>query len=103
MLARVQVRTLPVTPQPATGEVMLHAMPEPAVPTGRVSVIETPVAVPGPVLVTVTVNPIGSPALTLAASAVLAMAMWAGSTVSTSALHGLTAGRFLPPEATSPL
>src|SRR5260370_1264392 len=42
-------------------------------PAGSGSVTVTPVAVPAPVLVTVTWNPIGSPAFTVAASAVLRM------------------------------
>src|SRR5439155_94298 len=48
---------------------------------GRVSVRATPLATPGPALETVTVNPIGSPAETVAESAVLVMAMAAPSTV----------------------
>src|SRR5437899_780898 len=43
-------------------------LPEPA---GRLSLTVTPLAVPVPLLLTVTVKPIGSPALTVAASAVL--------------------------------
>src|SRR2546428_442536 len=42
-------------------------LPEPA---GRLSLTVTPLAVPVPLLLTVTVKPIGSPALTVAASAV---------------------------------
>src|SRR5260370_281698 len=47
-------------------------------PAGSGSVTVTPVAVPAPVLVTVTWNPIGSPAFTVAASAVLRIVMCAG-------------------------
>src|SRR5262245_53766838 len=55
--------------------------PEPA---GRLSLTVTPLAVPVPVLVTLIVEPIGSPALTEAASAVFRMSMWAGRYVMTS-------------------
>ena len=51
-------------------EAMDHEMP---LPVGSGSETEKPVAAPWPVLVTVIVNPIGDPALTLAASAVLVM------------------------------
>src|SRR5919204_3001146 len=44
----------------------------PALPPGRASVRVTPVALPAPVLLTVTVKPMGEPADTLAASADLA-------------------------------
>src|SRR5512142_2026271 len=44
----------------------------PPLPPGRASLRVTPLAVPAPVLLTVTVNPIGSPALTESASADLA-------------------------------
>ena len=45
---------------------------------GSVSVTTTPLAVPVPLLVTVTVKPIWSPGLTLAASAIFSMSMSAG-------------------------
>src|SRR5439155_641851 len=48
---------------------------------GRVSVMVTPLAVPAPVLDTVTTYPIGSPALTQEASATLVMWMEAQFTV----------------------
>ncbi len=51
------------------------------VPPGRLSVKETPLAVLSPVLAIVTVNPIGSPALTLAASAVFVTVTTAGATL----------------------
>src|SRR5229473_6649364 len=70
-------------------------VPEPA---GSGSVTVTPLAVPAPVLVTVTVNPIGSPAFTDAASAVLVIWIWAGSTVKGS--QGLVTG---PTSVESPL
>ena len=44
------------------------------VPTGKVSVSVAPVAVPGPLLVSVIVKPIGLPALTVAASATFVIA-----------------------------
>src|SRR5437899_6349106 len=50
-------------------------LPEPA---GRLSLTVTPLAVPVPLLLTVTVKPIGSPALTVAASAVLHRRMLPG-------------------------
>src|SRR6266851_832636 len=59
-----------------------HVTGLPALPPGRPSVNTTPVAVPAPVLVIVTVNPIGVPADTLAASAVLVILIWAHNTVS---------------------
>src|SRR5437879_1869818 len=53
----------------------LTPLPEPA---GSGSLTVTPLAVPVPLLLTVTVKPIGSPALTVAASAVLLTWMFAG-------------------------
>src|SRR6266542_3565740 len=47
-------------------------------PAGSGSLTVTPVAVPAPVLLTATVKPIGSPAFTVKASAVLRMWMSAG-------------------------
>ncbi len=47
-------------------------------PAGSGSLTVTPCAVPAPVLVTVTVNPIRSPAFTVPASAVLVILMTAG-------------------------
>src|SRR5438132_1209496 len=47
-------------------------LPEPA---GRLSLTVTPLSVPVPLLLTVTVKPIGSPALTVAASAVLPLSL----------------------------
>src|SRR5581483_4826352 len=57
---------------------MVHAMP---VPVGRTSVRITALAVPGPALLTVMPNPMGVPALTLAASAVFTMERSGQSTV----------------------
>src|SRR5690349_18381928 len=54
--------------QPALAGLIVQLMP---VPVGSGSFIVTPVATPGPTLVTVIVNPIASPAFTVAASAVL--------------------------------
>src|SRR5439155_1577572 len=48
---------------------------------GRVSVITTPLATPGPALDTVIVKPMASPAETVATSATLVMPMLAASTV----------------------
>src|SRR5215472_18709497 len=48
---------------------------------GNTSVTVTPCAVPAPVLVTVSVNPIGSPAFTVPASGVLTIWMLAQFTV----------------------
>src|SRR5215470_18069024 len=53
-------------------------------PAGSGSLTVTPVAVPAPVLVTVMVNPIGSPAFTEFASAFFTMWMLAGLHVMTS-------------------
>src|SRR3989442_267645 len=50
----------------------------PALPPGSASVRVTPVALPAPVLLTVTLKPIGDPAETLAASADLLTWMSAG-------------------------
>ena len=51
------------------------------VPPGSGSLIETPVASPAPVFVRVTVNPMSSPALTEAASAVLVIVRFGQLTV----------------------
>ena len=77
--------TRSIGPQVTTPAVSEHSPPalssriqaRPA-SVGSVSVATTPFAVPVPLLVTVTVKPIGSPGLTAAASAVLTMLMWAG-------------------------
>src|SRR2546428_681780 len=61
-------------------------LPEPA---GRLSLTVTPLAVPVPLLLTVTVKPIGSPALTVAASAVLLTWMLAGLQVMLAELLSL--------------
>src|SRR5690349_64340 len=50
-------------------------------PAGSGSLTVTPVGVPVPALLTLTVNPIGSPAFTDAASAVLRIWIWAACTV----------------------
>src|SRR2546425_215664 len=64
----------------------LTPLPEPA---GSGSLTVTPLAVPVPVLLTVTVKPIGSPALTVAASAVLLTWMLAGLQVMLAELLSL--------------
>ena len=53
-----------------------------SVPTGKLSVTLSPVAVPALLLVNVTLKPIWEPALTLATSAVLLIVTVAQSTVS---------------------
>src|SRR5205807_7044448 len=55
------VPTGPVIPQPVTDGLMLQFRSPPA---GSGSVMVTPVAVPGPLLLTTMSKPIGSPALT---------------------------------------
>src|SRR5262249_50089726 len=55
---------------------IVQVTPDPD-PAGNGSLTVTPLAVPDPLLVTVTVNPIGSPAFTDAASAVLVLLMLA--------------------------
>src|SRR5712692_2423018 len=77
-----QLRTWGALPAIEHSEGMLWLLmdqvtPEPE-PAGRLSLTVTPLAVPGPVLLTVTVKPIGSPALTGLASAVLRTWMLAG-------------------------
>ena len=72
------------TPPLATTQVT--PLPEPA---GRLSLTVTPLAVPVPLLLTVTVKPIGSPALTVAASAVLLTWMLAGLQVMLAELLSL--------------
>src|SRR5262249_32605035 len=72
----------PVIWHPAgTGEVsIVQVTPDPD-PAGNGSLTVTPVACPAPVLLTLMVTPIGSPASTDAASAVLRMWISAPSTV----------------------
>src|SRR5262245_60439996 len=60
-----------------------HVTPEPE-PAGRLSVTVTPLARPVPVFDTLMVKPIGSPAFTLVASAVLRMWMLPGLQVMTA-------------------
>jgi hypothetical protein len=69
------------------------------VPDGRASLNDRPPAAPVPVFVMVTVNPIWSPALTLAASAVLVIVR-AGSW--TSALGWMLRSWFLLPDPSRP-
>ena len=67
---------------------------------GRVSVTFTPKAVPGPLLAMVSVNPIGLPAETDAASAVLVRSMVAGMTRKHSVvLLVCVSARYLEPAA----
>jgi len=65
-------------------------------PPGRASLIMTPVAAPWPLLLMVTVKPIGSPALTVAASAVFVIASDGATTVKTSSPHALVAPLLKP-------
>src|SRR5438093_11055399 len=65
-----QVSVLPLIEQPWTAGSTAQTIPAP-VGSGSESV--TSLAIPGPLLPTVIVNPIGSPALTLAASATLSI------------------------------
>ncbi len=85
IVAKVQLKTPAVIEQPVTAVVIVQLKP---VPVGRVSVTSTPVAVPAPVLETVMVKPIVSPALTdgvgiacVAPSAVLTIPIFAQLTV----------------------
>src|SRR5438128_964077 len=64
----------------------VNPLPEPA---GRLSLTVTPLAVPVPLLLTVTVKPIGSPALTVAASAALIAFMLGGLQVMLAELLSL--------------
>ena len=77
-------RLPPEIAQPAASGVSLQLTP---VPVGSGSLTVTPLAVPRPVLVTVTVNPIGSPALTDAASAVFVIWIVASSTLKHSVVR----------------
>ena len=72
-LAFVQVRTPAAMPHVGVPVVPAIVQLRPAF-VGKVSVIDTLLALPAPVLLTVTVNPIGEPAVTDAASAVLVIA-----------------------------
>jgi hypothetical protein len=64
----IQLRKLPASEHPLTGELRDHTIP---VPSGSVSVSVTFLAVTTPVFLTVIVNPIGLPALTEGLSATL--------------------------------
>ena len=70
MMGRLQVSVPAAMLQPGTGGLMLQMMPAPA---GSTSVTWTLVAGAVPVLVTVIVKPIWSPAFTVVASAALAI------------------------------
>jgi len=70
MSPKLQVNVLLLIEQPVTAGLIDHETP---VPVGSASLSDTLVAVAGPALLTVIVNPIAVPALTLAASAVLRM------------------------------
>ena len=72
-------------------------------PVGSGSLSVTPVAAPAPEFVTVIVNPIGSPALTVAASATFVIDSDGATTVRTSSPHALVTGWLAPPAAMSPL
>jgi len=72
-LAFVQVRTPAAIAHVGVPVVPATVQVRPAF-VGSVSVIETLLALPAPVLLTVTVKPIGDPAVTVAASAVFAIA-----------------------------
>jgi len=78
-------------PEPAYAGPIDQLTPSPA---GSGSVKVTPVAVPGPELDTVTVNPIGSPVFTGDASAVLVIAR-SGQLTVTDAVAGSTVGWFV--------
>src|SRR5216683_930109 len=75
---------------PTGGPSIVQVTPDPD-PAGSASLTATPVAVPAPVLDTVIVNPIGSPAFTDGESAFLRMLIEAAATVSTSVEQSLTA------------
>ena len=76
--AIVQVSTPPLMPQVAPPS-SATVQDRPA-SVGSVSVIDTPVAAPAPMFVTLILKPMSVPALTLPASAVLSIAMLAHST-----------------------
>src|ERR687896_510127 len=65
---KLHVSTPEPIEQPATAGLIDHTIP---VPVGSVSLTTTLVAVPGPALDTVTVNPMASPASTWSSSACL--------------------------------
>src|SRR5215475_9668596 len=67
----------PLIENPFAGPWIAQVTPAPE-PAGSRSVTCAPFAVPGPELLTVTVNPIGSPAFTVAASADLVRWIWLG-------------------------
>ena len=70
LYTRLWLGAEPLIDQPADAGLMLQLTPE---PPGSASLKDNPLAAPAPVFAIVTVNPIESPALTLAASAVLVM------------------------------
>jgi len=80
-LTRLWLGGVPLTDQP--GSVLPASMVQlTPVPAGRSSVTLSPVASPAPLLVSVTVKPIGEVAPTLTASAVFVMVTTGQSTVS---------------------